>query len=126
MPTEQTPVSNQEEPSAKYYHRAEQAILGGGAGCVLRFPDMYGAPGDLTFPIMQAHCGAGIVVTEQECLTTMGLAFERLKVVLEPGGAVSLAAALFLSDEIKGDAVIAVTTGGNVDPAVFLRALETL
>ena len=83
-------------------------------------------PGDLTFPIMQAHCGAGIVVTEQECLTTMGLAFERLKVVLEPGGAVSLAAALFHSDEIKGDAVIAVTTGGNVDPAVFLRALETL
>ena len=63
--TEQTPVSNQEEPSAKYYHRAEQAILGGGAGCVLRFPDMYGAPGDLTFPqrvqMAQTHFGGKII-----------------------------------------------------------------
>ncbi|MDB9808518.1 threonine/serine dehydratase [Yoonia sp.] len=83
-------------------------------------------PGALTFPIMQAHCGAGVVVTDEDCLRAMGLAYERLKIVVEPGGAAALAAALFYPDQFEGDAIIAVTTGGNVDPATFIRALETL
>ena len=83
-------------------------------------------PGDLTFPIMKEHCGPGIVVTEEECLRAVGLAFERLKIVVEPGGAAALAAALFHPDAFTGDAVIAVATGGNVDPDVFVQALETL
>jgi nucleoside-diphosphate-sugar epimerase len=48
--SEQTPVSNQEEPSAKYYFQAENKIIANEQGCALRFPDMYGAPGDMTFP----------------------------------------------------------------------------
>ena len=84
------------------------------------------SPGKLTFPIMQRLCGPGIVVTEDEALRAMALAFLRLKIVLEPGGAVSLAAALFHPGEIEGDNVIAVTTGGNVDPDMFARALDTL
>ena len=82
--------------------------------------------GDLTFPIMQELCGSGVVVTEEECLRAAGLAFERLKIVVEPGGAAGLAAALFHPDEATGDAVIAVATGGNVDADVFAKALETL
>ena len=84
------------------------------------------SPGKLTFPIMQRLCGPGIVVTEDEALRAMALAFLRLKIVLEPGGAVSLAAALFHPGEIEGDSVIAVITGGNVDPDMFARALDTL
>ena len=84
------------------------------------------APGVLTFPIMKALCGAGVVVTDDECLRAMALAFLRLKIVLEPGGAAGLAAALFHPDQFHGDDVIAVATGGNVDPAQFHRALETL
>ena len=42
------------------------------------------------------------------------------------GLAAALAAALFHPDQFRCDAVIAVTTGGNVDPAQFARALETL
>lgn len=84
------------------------------------------APGNLTFPILKEHCAAGVVVTDDECLRAMALAFLRLKIVVEPGGAAALAAALFHPDEIEGDTVIAVTTGGNVDPAQFARALETL
>lgn len=80
-------------------------------------------PGDLTFPLMQAHCGPGIVVTDQECLDAMKQAFLRLKLVIEPGGAAALAAALYHGDAFTGDAVIAVATGGNVDPAQFARAL---
>ncbi|MEL6837773.1 MAG: threonine/serine dehydratase [Pseudomonadota bacterium] len=83
-------------------------------------------PGELTFPIMQAHCGPGIVVTEEECLRAMAHAFDRLRIVIEPGGAAGLAAALFHPHEFEGDAVIAVATGGNVDAAIFAKALETI
>ncbi len=48
--TEQTPTSNHEEPSSKYYQEAEQEVLAKSGGCALRYPDMYGAPGDMTFP----------------------------------------------------------------------------
>ncbi|MDE4190255.1 threonine ammonia-lyase [Phaeobacter gallaeciensis] len=82
------------------------------------------APGEITFPILSRLCGPGIVITEDEALRAMALAFLRLKIVVEPGGAAALAAALFHGDEIQGDAVIAVATGGNVDPAMFIRALE--
>ncbi len=63
-------------------------------------------------------------MTEDEALHAIALAFLRLKIVVEPGGAVALAAALFHGDEIDGDAVIAVCTGGNVDPDVFKLALD--
>lgn len=83
-------------------------------------------PGQITFPIMARLCGPGIVVSEEEVLRAMALAFLRFKIVIEPGGAVSLAAALFHPEQIETDTVIAVATGGNVDPAVFQRALATL
>ena len=82
------------------------------------------SPGELTFPIMHRLCGPGIVVSEDECLHAMALAFDRLKIVVEPGGAVALAAALFHSDSIKGDDVIALVSGGNVDAPVFQEALS--
>lgn len=81
-------------------------------------------PGDLTFPILRRLCGPGFAVTEAEVLAAMQLAFRHLKIVVEPGGAVALAAALFRPAGIAGDAVIAVASGGNVDPTVFIRALE--
>ena len=84
------------------------------------------SPGNLTFPILAQHCRPGLVVTEDECLHAMALAFLRLKIVVEPGGAAALAGALFHGDHIEGDTVIAVTTGGNVDPDMFARALAKL
>ncbi|WP_424977930.1 threonine ammonia-lyase [Leisingera sp. S232] len=80
-------------------------------------------PGQITFPILRRLCGPGIVISEEEAMRAMALAFLRLKIVLEPGGAASLAAALFHADDIKGDAVIAVATGGNVDAKLFEEAL---
>lgn len=82
------------------------------------------APGRITFPIMQRLCGPGLVVSEDECLHAMALAFQRLKLVAEPGGAAALAAALFHRDQIDGDAVIATISGGNVDVGVFQQALN--
>jgi threonine dehydratase len=83
-------------------------------------------PGDITFPILKRLCGPGIVVTEEEALRAVALAFERLRIVVEPGGAAALAAVLFHPQEFAGDAVIAVATGGNVDADVFQQALATL
>ena len=80
-------------------------------------------PGEITFPILQAHCGPGLVVSDRESLVAMAQAFLRLKVVLEPGGAVALAAALFRGGDLSGDAVIVVASGGNVDPGRFGEAL---
>ena len=82
------------------------------------------SPGEITFPIMKTHCGPGLTASDDECLRAMVVAFSRLKIVLEPGGAVALAAALYHGDLIEGDAVIVLASGGNVDPAVFADALR--
>ncbi len=81
-------------------------------------------PGLITFPILQRLCGPGLVVTDDEALCAMALAFLRLHIVLEPGGAVALAAALFRPDALSGPAVIAVASGGNVDADLFRDALS--
>ncbi|MEH3091621.1 MAG: threonine/serine dehydratase [Agrobacterium cavarae] len=81
-------------------------------------------PGNITFPILKRLCGAGIAVTEEEALRAMVLAFQRLKIVVEPGGAVALAAALFHGNELETDTVIAVASGGNVDSAIMADALS--
>ena len=78
-------------------------------------------PGQITFPILKRLCGPGLVVSDDEALHAMALAFSHLRIVLEPGGAVALAAALFRSD--LPETVICTASGGNVDPSVFARAL---
>jgi threonine dehydratase len=70
---------------------------------------------------MQRLCGAGLAVTDDQALQAMALAFAHLRIVLEPGGAVALAAALFCDD--LPDTVICTASGGNVDPATFRMAL---
>ncbi|WP_323763564.1 threonine/serine dehydratase [Marinovum sp.] len=81
------------------------------------------SPGALTFPILHRLCGPGVVVSDDEALRAMALAFAHLKLVAEPGGAVALAAALFHGAELECDTVICTISGGNVDAEVFARAL---
>ncbi|UWQ21399.1 threonine/serine dehydratase [Jannaschia sp. W003] len=77
------------------------------------------APGALPFAAMRRLCGPGAVVTEAEALRAMAAAWRHLRIVLEPGGAVALAAALYR----EGPDCVAVASGGNVDRATFERAL---
>jgi threonine dehydratase len=79
------------------------------------------APGSVTFPIMQAHCGPGVAVTDDDVRRAMALAFTHLRIVLEPGGAVALTAALFHGGE---GPVICTASGGNVDPVLFQQVLR--
>jgi threonine dehydratase len=80
-------------------------------------------PGALTFAINHRHLAGGVAVTEAEILGAMRFAFEHLKIVVEPGGAVALAAALSGKVAARGGVLAVVVSGGNVDPAVFARAL---
>lgn len=82
------------------------------------------SPGEITFPILSRLAGPGLVVSDDEALRAVALAFLRLKIVVEPGGAVALAAALFRRDAIAGDAVLVVATGGNTDAAQFAATLS--
>lgn len=82
------------------------------------------SPGEITFPILSRLCGPGIAVSEDEAMAAMAAAFNRLHIVLEPGGAVALAAALYRAGEVAGEAVIVVASGGNVDPAIHRKAME--
>jgi threonine dehydratase len=81
-------------------------------------------PGALTFPILRRLAGPGLVVSDEEALRAMVVAFAEFKLVAEPGGAVALAAALFRSQEIAGEDVIVTISGGNVDAGVFEMALR--
>jgi threonine dehydratase len=82
-------------------------------------------PGEITFPIMQRLCGPGIAVPDEDCLRAMAVAFQRLKIVAEPGGAVALAAALWHGRGLRGEeAVVVVVSGGNVDGDLYRTALE--
>ena len=71
----------------------------------------------LTFGILKDRGAVGVAVSEAEVATAMRFAFERLKLVAEPGGAVALAAALAGKVPLSGTAL--VVSGGNVDPARF-------
>jgi threonine dehydratase len=80
-------------------------------------------PGDVTFPLAQKVLGPGVVVSDEEVLDAMEIAFREYKLVVEPGGAVALAAALTGKLPVKGRVVAVVCSGGNVDHATFARAL---
>jgi threonine dehydratase len=81
-------------------------------------------PGDVTFPLAQKLLGPGLVVTDDEVLDAMEVAFREFKIVVEPGGAVALAAALTGKLPVKGRNVAVICSGGNVDHGTFIRALS--
>jgi threonine dehydratase len=76
-------------------------------------------PGEITFEMAKSHLAGGVSVTDEEAKAAVRFAFRELKLVVEPGGAVSLAAILARKLPIEGKTVAAVLSGGNVDPSVF-------
>lgn len=80
-------------------------------------------PGEITFSVLHAEAAGGLVVTDAEAEAAMRAAFTDLKLVLEPGGAVALAAVLTGRIETRGKTVAVIASGGNVDPALFAEIL---
>lgn len=81
-------------------------------------------PGELTFAINREQLAGGFAVDDDEVAHAMLVAFEWLKVVVEPGGAVALAAVLAGKLEVRGRTVLVVLSGGNVDPSLYARLLN--
>lgn len=77
------------------------------------------SPGRLTFPILAEHVAAGLTVSEAEVCAAMRFAARELKLVLEPGGAVALAAVLAGKLPTANETTAVMLSGGNVDAELF-------
>ncbi|MFQ5558424.1 MAG: threonine/serine dehydratase [Acidimicrobiales bacterium] len=80
-------------------------------------------PGEVTFPLNRELLDGGLVVSDDEALGAMATASRQLKIVLEPGGAVALAAVLAGRVDLDGRTAVVVASGGNVDPETFALAI---
>ena len=81
-------------------------------------------PGELTFSINKQNLSGSLLVSDLEALKAMKYAFQYFKIILEPGGAVALASALFNKIDIKNKTVVIIASGGNVDPDIFEKSLK--
>jgi threonine dehydratase len=81
-------------------------------------------PGELTFPINRRLLSGGLAVSDDMVLAAMNYAWRELKLVVEPGGAVALAAALHGLIECRNKTVGLILSGGNADSDVYCRALS--
>jgi threonine dehydratase len=79
------------------------------------------APGELTFEINKNLIGDGVTATDEEAGRAVAFAFRELKLVVEPGGAVALAALLAGKIDVRNKVVAVVLSGGNVDAELFSR-----
>ena len=82
------------------------------------------APGELNFPILKANLAGAVGITDAEVAEAMRYAFTDLKLVVEPGGAVGLAALLTGKVPCAGKTVGVVLSGANVDPELFAKVLR--
>jgi len=86
---------------------------------------MAATPGELTFAINGRLLAGGFAVSDREVQAAMAYAFRTLKLVVEPGGAVALAAVLAGKIDLRGRTAAVVCSGGNVDPATFCAAIAS-
>ena len=80
-------------------------------------------PGNITFEINRKNLSGGISVSDTESLIAMKIAYKYFKIVLEPGGAVALAAAISKKIDIKNKNILVIASGGNVDSDIFEKCL---
>ena len=81
-------------------------------------------PGAIGFGINRKLLAEGFCVSDEEVLHAMRFAFSELKLVVEPGGAVALAALLKAGKKWSGETIACIISGGNIDPDLMARALS--
>ncbi|PTW58719.1 L-threonine ammonia-lyase [Breoghania corrubedonensis] len=99
--------------------RLSNTAVGGSVCDALMAP----SPGEINFAINLRRGARGLTVSDKEALDAVAFAFQELKLVVEPGGAVALAAALCGRVETRGRTIAVVLSGGNIDTAMLARAL---
>lgn len=81
------------------------------------------SPGALTFAIMTKYVNSIMTVSDAEALNAVKYAWEKLKLVVEPGGAAALAALLAGHGDVRGKTICLLLSGGNIDAVTFARAI---
>jgi threonine dehydratase len=81
-------------------------------------------PGELTFSINQKFLAGGLSVSDTQTAQAMKVAYQYLKLVVEPGGAVALAAAVCGAYDCRDKTVAVICSGGNVDADIFAEAIS--
>ncbi|HXF54596.1 MAG TPA: threonine/serine dehydratase [Hyphomicrobiaceae bacterium] len=81
-------------------------------------------PGELTFALARDLLAGGLTVSDAEVRNALRFAFAELKLVLEPGGAVALAAVLAKKIDTRQRTIACVLSGGNVDPGQFASLIN--
>lgn len=81
------------------------------------------SPGELTFPINRELLSGGLTVSDDQVRSAMRFAFANMKLVIEPGGAVALAALLAGLAPSADGATVVVVSGGNVDPKLYAETI---
>ncbi len=80
--------------------------------------------GEKPLEVLRKYSVQGLTVNDDEALNAVAEAYRTLKIVVEPGGAASLAAVLHKGAYFQGKTVAVVCSGGNVDPSTFARAIQ--
>src|SRR5690349_9058962 len=81
------------------------------------------SPGKITFAVNSRLIGKGVAVSDEDTGRAVAYAFKELKLVVEPGGAVGLAAMLASKLDLRGKVVVGVLSGGNIDPVLLAKLL---
>jgi threonine dehydratase len=84
---------------------------------------MAAIPGELTFAINSKLLSRGVTASDAEVAEAVGFAYRELKLVVEPGGAVGLAALLAGRIDTAGKNVVIVLSGGNVDAELYAKLI---
>lgn len=101
--------------------RSKASATGGSICDALLVP----TPGELTYPVCKDHLAGGVAVTDAEVVAAIQFAYRELKLVVEPGGAVALAALLAGKIDVQQKAIAILLSGGNVDAEKFASYITT-
>jgi threonine dehydratase len=104
--------------------RAGKRVAHSNSGRTICDALMASIPGEITFAVNQRLLSQGVSATDAEVGAAMAFAFRELKLVVEPGGAVALAALLNGRFEARGKTVVIVLSGGNVDADLYAKIIN--